>query len=389
MDPFQPAAEELEIPRELAENLSLRSHHALVLTGVRRSGKSVLLSQFIRQRSQSFFCNFEDTRLFGFSPADFPQFLDLTQELAPGKTIIFLDEVQEVPQWQRLVRALLDRGRTVCLTGSNASLLGRELGSKLTGRQLTFEVFPFSYTEYLNFRKLKPGSESLLEYLDDGGFPTYLTSREPRILQELFRDVVRRDIAGRHELRETRHVFHLALYLLANTGQALSMQKLTKTLAIPTVGQTSHYLEYLQDAYLIFALPRFSASFKQRVVAPNKYYAVDNGLRRRNTPQTNPDIGHRLENAIFLALRKTSTGVHYAVEKDLWECDFVTNSAAIQVCAELTAFNRERELRGVFAGMQLPGGKRKGLILTLNQRDRYLFQGASIDVIPAWEWLSK
>ena len=110
--------------------------------------------------------------------------------------------------------------------------------------------------------------------------------------------VLRADLdlpAVRHGLRETRHVTNLALFLLANTGQPMSMQRLTKSLAIPTVGQTSRYLEYLEDAYVLFGLPRFSASFKQRVVTPNKYYAIDNGLRRANSPQTTPDVGHRLE----------------------------------------------------------------------------------------------
>ena len=124
------------------------------------------------------------------------------------------------------------------------------------------------------------------------------------------------------------------------------MQGLTKSLAIPAVAQTSRYLAYLEDAYLVFALPRFTSSFRQRVVAPNKYYAVDNGLRRANSPQSTPDLGHRLENAVFLALRRGRERVAHAGEKDLWECDFVTEAEAVQVCAELTPDNRDRELRG-------------------------------------------
>lgn len=376
-----------EIVRELVAAVPARSTHALVLTGARRTGKSVLQAQLMGARPGSFYCNLEDTRLFGLSPQDFPTFLSLVEDLAPKKAAVFLDEVQETEGWPRLVRALLDRGRTVCITGSNASLLGRELGSKLTGRQLTFEVFPFSYAEYLAYRRLGAGADSFTGFLDDGGFPAFLRERDPRILQALLRDIVQRDIAVRHGLRETRHLMNLLLFLLANTGQAVSMQRLTKALAIPTVAQTSRFLEFLEDAYVLFALPKFSASFKKRVVAPNKYYAIDNGLRRANSPQTTPDVGHRLENAVFLALRRRGVPVTYAGERDGWECDFVTDAEAIQVCAQLTAFNRDRELEGAVRAAALPARRRRPLMLTLDQRDRVTVAGVVVDVLPAWEWM--
>lgn len=374
-----------EVRRELMAGLPSRSTQALVLTGVRRAGKSTLQAQLMRDRTRPFYCNLEDTRLFELSADDFPAFLSLIDELAPAKAPVFLDEVQEVSGWQRLVRTLLDRGRTVCITGSNASLLGRELGSKLTGRHLSFEVFPFSYTEYLVFRRRKAGMDSFLGFLEDGGFPAFLREGAPQILQELLRDIVQRDIAIRHGLRESRHVMNLALFLLANTGQPLSMQSLTRGLAIPTVAQTSRYLEYLEDAYLTFAVPKFSPSFKKRVVTPNKYYTIDNGLRRANSPQLTPDLGHRLENAVFLALRRQGKSIAYAGERGAWECDFVTPTDAIQVCAELTEQNREREVRGALQGAALPG-RRRPLILTLDQTDRIVVDGRAVEVQPAWAW---
>jgi predicted AAA+ superfamily ATPase len=385
-DQRPPEAPEPEIARELSTTVPARSGQALVLTGVRRAGKSILQAQLMRSRAAAFYCNLEDTRLFELGPADFPTFLSLVDEIAPKKAAIFLDEVQEVDEWQRLVRSLLDRGRTVCVTGSNASLLGRELGAKLTGRHLSFELFPFSYAEYLDYTRQKPGAISFAAFLDDGGFPAYLRERDSRILQGLLRDIVQRDIAVRHALRETRHVMNLVLYLFANTGQPFSMHSLTKALAIPAVAQTSRYLDFLQDAYLLFAVPKFSPSFRQRVVTPNKYYAIDNGLRRANSPQDTPDRGRRLENAVFLALRRRGERVAYASEKDAWECDFVTPTAAIQVCSELTPFNRQREVQGLLRALALPG-KRRPLILTLDQRDRLTAEDTPIDVLPAWEWM--
>ena len=207
------------------------------------------------------------------------------------------------------------------------------------------------------------------------------------MLQTLLRDIVQRDVAARHGLRETRHVMNIALFLLANTGQPFSLQTLTKSLAVPTVGQTSRYVEHLLDAYLLVAVPRFSASVKQRVVAPPKYYAIDNGLRRANSVHAQSDVGHRLENAVALHLRQRTPALSYAGERGVWECDFVTPDTAIQVCAELTPANRGRELRGAVEGTRLRGGRR-GLVITLDQSDRIVENGVTIDVVPAWRWMT-
>lgn len=387
-DAFLGTAPDPEIRRELAAGITLRPSHATVLTGVRRCGKSTLLTQLMRRAKRAFYCNFEDTRLYGMGPEDFPAFLAVLDDVAGAKDAIFLDEVQEVDEWQRLLRALLDRGRTVCVTGSNASLLGRELGSKLTGRHLSFEVFPFSYDEYLEFTGDDPGAASMRAFLNDGGFPSFLSGREDIVLQSLLRDVIQRDVAARHGLRETRHAMNLALFLLANTGQPLSLQSLTRSLAVPTVGQTSRYVEHLKDAYLIVSVPKFSTSFKQRVVAPAKYYAIDNGLRRANSPHGQPDLGHRLENAVAVHLRRLTPDVFYAGERGLWECDFVTPDAAVQVCLELTSANHARELRGVVEATRLRG-RRHAVIVTLDQTDRLVEDGVKVEVVPAWRWMRR
>ena len=385
--PVLPAPPEPEVSRALSPAPVLRPSHATVLTGVRRCGKSTLQAQLMRRAGAAIYASFEDTRLFGFGPDDFPAFIDVVRDVAEPGAAVFLDEVQEAPDWQRLVRALLDQGRRLCVTGSNASLLGRELGARLTGRHLSFEVFPFSYVEYLAYTRQARGASSFRAFLDDGGFPAFLSLGQDVVLQTLLRDIVQRDVAARHRLRETRHVMNLALFLLANTGQALSLQTLTKALAVPTVGQTSRYVEHLIDAYLFFAVPRYASSVKQRVVAPPKYYAIDNGLRRANSVQSQPDVGHRLENAVALHLRRRTPELSFAGERGTWECDFITPDAAIQVCAELTPTNRRRELRGVVEGMRLRG-RRRGLVITLDQSDHLVEDGVAIDVVPAWRWMS-
>lgn len=370
------------------------SSHALVLTGVRRCGKSTLQAQIRRgTKGSAVTLNLEDTRLYGLGPEDFVTLLSILDTDYP-KAAVYLDEVQEVPEWQRLVRALLDSGRRVCLTGSNASLLGREMGTKLTGRHVSHEVYPFSYQEFLEFTGQKAGAKSLGDYLMRGGFAAALSAgseQGPVLLRELLRDVVHRDIVTRHSLRSARPLMTLALHLIAHPGQPLSLQALAKGLSLPSVAQTGRMVEYLQDAWLMLALPRFSASFKQRVTSPPKYYAVDTGLAAANSPNPTPDLGRKLENAVLLTLRRKGTASTFAAAPHEWECDFVTASQAIQCCARLTPENLQRELRGLIEAAKLPGGQqgkgRELLVITLNQEDALTEQGLKIRVIPAWKWL--
>jgi predicted AAA+ superfamily ATPase len=386
-----------------ADELSRRHHpswgadlvsHALVLTGVRRCGKSTLQAQIRRGiPGPAVTVNLEDTRLYGMGPEDFPTLLAIMDETSPGAAV-YLDEVQEVPEWQRLVRALLDSGRRVCLTGSNASLLGREFGSKLTGRHLSHEVYPFSFQEFLGFTGRKAGASALEDYLIRGGFAAALRAGSDQggvLLRELLRDVVQRDIVTRHALRSARPLMTLALHLLAHPGKPLSLQALSKGLGLPSVAQTGRLVEYLQDAWLILSLPRFSASFKQRVTSPPKYYAVDTGLAAANSPNPTTDLGRKLENAVLLALRRRGAAPTYAAVPHAWECDFVTADTAIQCCARLTPENRQRELRGLCEAAGLSGGPRRKTrelwIITLDQQDTLEEQGHAIQVIPAWKWL--
>ena len=382
--PLSPPAGEV-VRRETGE-LRLRGQFALVLTGIRRCGKSTLQAQLMRRSKQAFYCNFDDIRLGGMEAGDLATWLDVFREIAPETADVFLDEVQEVEGWQRLVRTLLDMGRKVCVSGSNASLLGTDIGRKLTGRHESRSVWPFCYSEYLEAAGRKRGEESLRAFLDDGGFPGYLRDKRDALLSDLARDVLERDVLFHNNLRDIRHVRNLFLFLTANTGLPVSRQKLTKNLEIPSVTETTRYLEYLQDAYLLFAVPKFSASFKQRVVAPPKYYSIDNGLRRAVSPQAAPDLGRRLENLVALELLRRRLEPCYAAERDSWECDFVTKDTVWQVCWQLDDENMARETRGLHEAKAQTRVKRM-VILTFNQKQKLTQDGETIEVLPAWEWL--
>jgi predicted AAA+ superfamily ATPase len=268
------------------------------------------------------------------------------------------------------------------------------MGSKLTGRHLSHEVYPFSFQEYLEFTGQKAGVAALEDHLMRGGFAAALRvgpQQGGTLLRELLRDVVHRDIVTRHSLRTARPLMTLALHLLTHPGQPLSLQALSKGLGLPSVAQTGRMVEYLQDAWLMLAVPRFSSSFKQRVTSPPKYYAVDTGLAAANSPNPTPDLGRKLENAVLLALRRAGTAPSFATAPHEWECDFVTASHSIQCCARLTPENRERELRGLLQAAALAGaaqGKtREMLVITLDQEDTLIEQGQSVRIIPGWKWL--
>ena len=382
-----PEAPANEVPRRLAPELTLRKEMALVLTGIRRCGKSTLQSQLMRKSRRAFYCNFDDIRLAGMSAEDLAVWFEVFQEIAPANACVFLDEVQEVEGWQRIVRSLLDAGRKVCVTGSNASLLGAELGTKLTGRHESRTVWPFCYSEYLEATRQSRCAQSLQAFLDDGGFPGYLRERRDTLLNDLLQDVLLRDVVVRNRLRDVRHLRNLFLYLAANTGLPVSRQKLTKNLDIPSVGETSRYLEYLRDAYLLFEAPKYSPSFRKRIVAPPKYFVVDNGLRRVVSPQTTPDYGRRLENAIAVEFLRRGEIPCYAAERDSWECDFVTRDTVWQVCRQLTDDNITREIRGLLEAKALSRAKQM-VILTHDQKQTLRQGGETIEILPAWKWLT-
>ena len=182
------------ISREVLQRIDLAAPQAIIISGIRRCGKSTLLQQLMKKANISYYCNFEEPRLFGFGIEDFEKLIACFEEDNPGGKHYFFDEIQNVPGWEKQIRSLLDRGKRCIITGSNASLLSRELGTLLTGRHLTYELFPFSYKEMLKLVKKTPSLASFEEYATAGGFPEFLLQRKTEYLQELMKDIIFRDI---------------------------------------------------------------------------------------------------------------------------------------------------------------------------------------------------
>lgn len=356
-----------------------QTDRAIIITGVRRCGKSTLLRQ---THPNALAINFEDPRLQEFTTNDFYKLEELT-----NKEII-LDEVQNITGWEQYARSAIDRGKKLLITGSNASMLSKELGTALTGRHKPIELFPFSYSEYLTYTKQQPSKHTLQAYLQHGGFPEFLKEQDEEYLRTLLKDIVIRDITIRHNIRNEQHILRQALFMISNVGKEFSYNNMKKTLHIKSVRTVIDYADYLQESYLLALIPKATASIKKQLVGPKKCYAIDTGLAQANSLSLSEDTGRLLENAIFLQLRRTHNNIHYYAD-DNTECDFLikkqhTYTQAIQVTTHLHEENKEREIRGLQEAMR-KHNLQTGTIITLDQEDT-LTQD-NIHIIPAWKWL--
>ena len=362
--------------------------HALVVSGIRRCGKSTLLRQFVKKlRRDYFYLNFDDLRLADFSHADF-QLLDRIIADS-GAGLLFFDEIQSAEHWELYVRQKLDEGFQLVITGSNASLLSRELGTHLTGRHISKELFPFSYTEFCAFTGQEAGFDSLANYLEKGGFPEYLKTGNTDILTQLQSDILYRDIAVRYGLRDAASLRRLFVYLVSNPAQKISPSRLRQTAGVKSPTTVLEYVSYFESAYLVNLLPCFAWSVKAQSLAPKKVYIVDPGIIKTSSISFSGNKGALLENFVYNSLRAKTTDIFYYSDKNEIECDFILHPHAqaecIQVCWELSADNQEREINGLLEAMNFFNQK-EGLILTYNTGDIILTGGKKISVVPVWKW---
>ena len=373
--------------REKLSQVQLSEAFIVIITGIRRCGKSTLMQQLIKSvndKSCAFF-NFEDPRIYGFDNTDF---VKLDEIIGTGNKFYFFDEIQNVENWEVFVRNLHDREKVICVTGSNASLLSRELGTKLTGRSVQIELLPFSYTEYCSFKKLHHNADSYKLYIAEGGFPSFVKVGNKEILQQLFRDIIYRDIIVRHGVRNEKTLISIALYLISNAGKEFSYTNIKNTFSVGSVNSVMDYVSWFEDSYLMFTLPRFSWSLKSVAINPKKIYVIDTGFGDANSLSFSADYGRMFENAVYLQLRRKFKEMYYFREKG--ECDFVVKEQdkithAIQVCLELNAENMAREVNGLIEALHF-FNLETGYIITINQEDELIKDGKKVLLIPAWKW---
>jgi predicted AAA+ superfamily ATPase len=377
------------IIRNTYQTIDISVPQAIIIMGVRRSGKSTFLRQLMYKENSFCFLGFEDLRLSGFETGDFEKLEEAFREEFGKKDIFCFDEIQNIPGWEIFIREKLDKRKHIVLTGSNARLLSRDLGTHLTGRHLDYEMFPFSYPEFLDFTNQLPAQATFSEYLSAGGFPEYLQNRKKEYLQNLLGDILIRDIAVRYSIRNVRVLKEMAVYLLSNIGKEFSYHSLRRIFELGSTSTVIEYISFFEESYLMFTIPRFDYSLKKQSVNPKKVYAIDNGLAIANSLSFSSDTGRMFENMVFISLRRKFKEIYYY--RGSKECDFVIREggaviSVIQVCYQLNTENRNREIDGILEAMQF-FGLNEGLILTLNEEDELKKNDQIVYLKPAWSWL--
>ncbi len=382
--------------------------HTVVISGIRRSGKSTLLRQIMGKfyDKDVYYLSFEDERLLKFGHQDFNALYEVFMELFGEKKVFFFDEIQNVKNWEAFVRRMQDAGHKFFITGSNASLLSRELGTKLTGRCVNIALLPFSFKEFLHFKGQSVTKNTLSvtkgrslvkrlfnEYVEYGGMPEYLKYRDPSILKRTYEDILYRDIAVRHEIKAVRELRELALYFMSNPGCVFSYNNLKNMLQLGSVNTVKSYVDYLEDSFLLFTANVFSFSLKKQFVTQRKAYCIDNGIMNSVSFRFSQNKGRFLENMVFVELQRRYNEVYYYKTNNGREVDFLVrqnkkNTMLIQVTESLAGEAvRQRETDALLDAMT-ELNVQKALILTDNQEETFKNKGKAVSVIPAYKYLT-
>jgi predicted AAA+ superfamily ATPase len=378
--------------------------HAVIISGLRRVGKSTLLAQVAHRlgKDSFYYVNFEDDRFLGFKAEDADGLYQILIEVFGDRKVFLIDEVQNIPAWERFVRRFMDLGLKFYLTGSNASLLSRELGTRLTGRYIPIELFPFSFKEFLHFRgQALPDLQRMTTiqraqlnsvlnaYLLAGGIPDALKYPELPLLRTLYDDVLYRDIAARYRIEAVTALKELAFYLISNPANLVSFNKLKEQLRLGSVNTVSSYIEYMQNSWLVFAVSLYDFSVKRQQIAPKKIYCIDTGLANTVGFNFSPNTGKLFENLVFLALRRQTSELYYYTTPGGYEVDFYLpeNRQLIQVTQHMeNPVIRAREIRPLEDAVKSVKA-RSALILSETNGGKFDLQGVPVEMRSIADWL--
>lgn len=386
------------ITRDINHASYLGSEQITIISGIRRCGKSTLLSQFASNYKNYHYLTFDDERLINFSVEDFQSLLTIWHKRSDSK-ILFLDEIQNVLQWERFVRRAHDQGYKIFLTGSNAHLLSSELSTHLTGRYLRIDLYPFSFFEIVNSEKI-PFKEittqiqakimaAFDEYLTSGGFPEWYKSKNNESLQNIYDDILYRDVIARYKIQEIKNLRMVSNFLMTNIAKEFSYESIAKMVQIKSTTTVKNYTMFLEAVFLLFEVYKYDYSLKKQYVSNKKIFSIDNGLRNQVAFKHSADKGRLLENLIFIELKRRRKNVFYFREKN--ECDFILEQNGsvtdiIQVCSQLNRENESRELMGLAEAAQIFHLK-DGTLITYDLEKTMEFKNIKIQIIPAWKWL--
>jgi uncharacterized protein len=391
------------VKREFPGNFNV-SNEIVIITGIRRCGKSTLLQQIrARQSENAYYLNFDDERLVSFTVDDFQLLLEVFYELFGEQKIFYFDEIQNVKQWERFVRRLHDTGNKIYITGSNAHMLSRELGTHLTGRYVSYELYPFSFREFIALKNpgllnkdiykttVKAAVLSLFhDYFNSGGFPDFVKTGDELALKTLFENILYRDIMVRNNITKEKEIKELVSYLAGNYSRLSTNSELAGIIGVKNASTVKKYVGFLADSYLVFQTSKYDYAVSKQILNPKKSYFIDNGLVKRVGFSFSDNLGHLLENMVFIELLRRGKKVYYHSKSQ--ECDFVTEevekvTAAIQVCYTFTSEKtKKREIDGLIDAMNVHK-LQSGLIITDDTEEELIDNGRIITIIPAWKWL--
>ena len=332
-----------------------------LITGPRRVGKSVFALLMLQGKNFAYL-NFDDNQLLEKWDEDLA--ISALDDVYLDYDFMLLDEIQNLPDWDLWVSKLYRRGKNLIITGSNAKMLSSEMATVLTGRYLQIEMFPFSLDEIMRWKNISPDREEQSaqaivladDYMRNGGYPETIPARgiTKSYLSTLFDSILLKDVAQRHNVRNTTDLYNLATYLLSNFCNPISANELAGELGMSSVATTKKFCDYLNEPYLFFYLPRFNNKLKLMKKAPKKVYVVDNGFVQSTAFNLSENLGRLLENQVFVELLRRGyipgqTLFYYRTRNDK-EIDFVTRKGTkveqlIQVCYDMTSEKtRKREL---------------------------------------------
>lgn len=398
------------------ENLKylLKTGEIIVIKGVRRSGKSTFMLQFIRksglEEKNALVVNFEDPRFKNLDLELLDKIYEVyLEELQPDKEhYVILDEVQEIEGWEKFARYLHEAKKVqVFITGSSSKLLSEEYSTLLAGRHVDIEIFPLSFSEFLDFKgvsirsrvemmKFRHRIRRLLdEYLEFGSFPKVVLIEEGKeeLLNNYFRDILIKDVQRRFKVRETVKLEELAKYYLTNISTLQSFNRARKLLNL-SLDTVERFSKYFAIARLLFFVPKFSFSVKEQILNPKKVYCMDTGLRNIVSFKFTEDLGRIAENIVFLNLlfRNKDKEIYYWRDHAGKEVDFVVKEGLkvkelIQACWVIEEEKTERrEVKSLIKAMD-EFKLKEGLVITEDIDKEEEVIGKRIVYKPLWKWL--
>ena len=392
------------VSREQEPLIDKNSNLAQIITGVRRSGKSTIAHRTLSGIHYGY-VNFDDERLTELSTEDLDKLLQALYTVYGEFHALILDEIQNINNWHLFVNRLLRNGIHLIITGSNSKMLSTELATHLTGRYHAIPIFPFSFREYLTLKGfhteniLSVKAKGLLggyfnEFLTAGSLPEIAKGNVGSSYAEtLFNDIVTRDILFRHKIRQIKAFRDTARFMAGNLGSEISYNRIKSLFGLGSENTAKNFVNYLEEAYLILTLPKFSYKYQERV-RNRKTYLIDNSFTVVSGLDFSQNTGKLLENVIYLELIRRSSRSSYEVfyYKNIVEVDFLLFknrkvTELIQVSATLSEQKKkDREVRALLtAARDLEVTKLT--IITLYEQDELNVSGYTIKVIPVVEWL--